>query len=160
MALAAREVGYEVMILPLESMTLYEQMKAFRQITVLIGIHGSGLNNALFLNRNTVLLQILTYNLRYKGAFEQTAKQNHVSYLEMMSSKEAATFHWDFVGEDTLRKVGGKEAYLAQGSPSTSSVATYTFWINQDIILDLDAFKVQLFQARRLGLNSILSGYS
>jgi len=38
-----QDMGYEVHVLPLESMTLFEQIQMFQRMTVLVGIHGSGL---------------------------------------------------------------------------------------------------------------------
>jgi hypothetical protein len=157
----AKEQDFDVLVLPLEKMTLYEQLKALRQVTLLVGVHGSGLNNALFMQRNTVILQILTYNLKYKGAFAQVARENHVAYLEMAHSNvNTSLFHWEFVGERELKAAGGtKQAYLAKGSPAGPSQETYTFWINQDIVVDIEAFKIELFKARRMGLNGLLFGY-
>jgi hypothetical protein len=64
-------MGYDVQVLPMEEMTLYEQIKALRSCTVLVGIHGSGLNNAILLPKDAVLVQLLPYKLNYKGAFQQ-----------------------------------------------------------------------------------------
>lgn len=38
---------------------------------MLVGIHGSGLNNAILLPEGSVLVQLLPYKLNYKGAFQQ-----------------------------------------------------------------------------------------
>ena len=58
----------------MEEMTLYEQLKALRQCTVLVGVHGSGLNNAILLPHDAVLVQLLPYKLNYKGAFQQVTQ--------------------------------------------------------------------------------------
>ena len=44
-------------------------------VDVLVGIHGSGLNNAIFMRPGAALVQLLPWNLgrRYKGAFAGTA---------------------------------------------------------------------------------------
>lgn len=47
---AVERMGYECVLLPLEKMTLYEQMKELRSLDVLIGIHGSALDNSVFLH--------------------------------------------------------------------------------------------------------------
>lgn len=78
---ACLDLGLEVQILPLEQMTLFEQLAALRAVTILVGIHGSGrlcgyfriqgevtgLNNAIFMRRGTILVQLLPYKLNYQG---------------------------------------------------------------------------------------------
>src|SRR3546814_653269 len=152
----AKDQDFDVMVLPLEKMTLYEQLKALRTVTLLVGVHGSGLNNALFMQRNTVILQILTYHLNYKGAFASVARENHVSYLEMAHTNQSQSlFHWEFVGQPEIRAAGGtKEKYLAKGSPAGPSMETYTFWINQDIVVNIEDFKVKLLDRKSTRLNS------
>jgi hypothetical protein len=46
-----KHMGYDCVLLPLESMTLYEQMRELQSLDVLVGIHGSALDNAVFLPR-------------------------------------------------------------------------------------------------------------
>jgi hypothetical protein len=48
---AVEAMGHICVLLPLERMTLYEQMKEFRTLDVLIGIHGSALDNSVFLHK-------------------------------------------------------------------------------------------------------------
>jgi len=43
----------------MEEMTLFEQIKALRACTILVGVHGSGLNNAILLPNDAVLVQLL-----------------------------------------------------------------------------------------------------
>lgn len=50
---AVIKMGYECVLLPLETMTMYEQMRELRSIDVLIGIHGSALDNSVFLHKGT-----------------------------------------------------------------------------------------------------------
>lgn len=42
-----QKLGFECELLPLETMTIFEQLYAFRTLDVLIGIHGSALDNRL-----------------------------------------------------------------------------------------------------------------
>mmetsp|Transcript_4087 Transcript_4087/g.8508 ORF Transcript_4087/g.8508 Transcript_4087/m.8508 type:complete len:153 (+) Transcript_4087:123-581(+) len=141
--------GYDVQILPLEEMTLYEQIKALRQTTILVGIHGSGLNNAILLPKGAVLVQLLPYKLNYKGAFAQVARENSCSYLEWgLQDPKLSLFHWEFLGEREMR--GGKEAVLARGSPR-GGAEVYTFWINQDIIVPVNQFAKIMDEAVNTG---------
>ena len=75
-------LGYDCVLLPFESMTLYEQMKALRSLDVLIGMHGSGLDNAIFLHPGSVLVQLLPYKNDHRCTFPSTAEQAGVHYQE------------------------------------------------------------------------------
>lgn len=135
---AVLALGFEVQILPLEEMTLYEQLAALRMTTVLIGIHGSGLNNAIFMPRGGAMIQLLPYKLNYKGAFSSIAHEAGVHYFEWgLTDPTKSMFHWEFLGERELRD--GKQAVLDRGSPR-GGAEVYTFWINQDIIVPVDEF--------------------
>jgi hypothetical protein len=57
------DMGIICELLPLESMTIYEQIRAFRTLDVLIGIHGSALDNVGFLQEGSVLVQLLPYKV-------------------------------------------------------------------------------------------------
>jgi capsular polysaccharide biosynthesis protein len=72
---AVQGMGYECVLLPLESMTLYEQMAQLRSLDVLIGIHGSGLDNAVFLHKGAVLVQLLPYSVQHKCTFRSSAER-------------------------------------------------------------------------------------
>jgi Glycosyltransferase 61 len=57
---AVEAMGYVCVLLPLESMTLFEQMKELRSVDVLIGIHGSALDNSVFLHPGETELFIVS----------------------------------------------------------------------------------------------------
>ena len=48
---AVEKMGFLCVLLPLETMTMYEQMNELRSLDVLIGIHGSALDNSVFLHK-------------------------------------------------------------------------------------------------------------
>lgn len=50
LAKIAVEMGVSIKLLPLEYMTIYEQIREFRRLHFLAGIHGSGLTNYFFLH--------------------------------------------------------------------------------------------------------------
>jgi hypothetical protein len=144
----------------MEEMTLYEQILALRSVTVLVGIHGSGLNNAILLPRDAVVVQLLPYKLNYKGAFAQVAHESDVHYLEWaLKDPTKSYFHWEFLGPREL--AAGKQAVLERGSPR-GGAEVYTFWINQDIIVPVAEFIEVIIKAvTQTGeLNPGLSGGS
>ena len=129
---------YDVRLLALEDMTLYEQVAALRATTLLVGVHGSGLNNALYLRPGAAVLQIVPFGLRYRGDFEGIATRNGVSYGELvLEDRRRSVFHWEFL--DPERLVAGRAAVLDAGSPPGGR-EVYAFWVNQDVVVPRAAF--------------------
>ena len=142
---AALALGVEVQLLPFEAMTLYEQLAALRSTTILVGVHGSGLNNAIFMPEGACLIQLLPFGLKYKGSFQANAVAAGVEYREWkLEDSSLSRFHWEFLGEKELRH--GKQAVLDRGSPS-GGAEVYTFWINQDIVVPVADFVALLEDA-------------
>ena len=135
---ALLEEGYDVRLLSLEDMTLYEQVAALRATTILVGVHGSGLNNALHLRPGAAVLQIVPFGLRYRGDFEDIATRNGVSYGELvLEDRRRSVFHWEFLDPERLE--AGRAAVLDAGSPPGGR-EVYAFWVNQDVVVPRAAF--------------------
>mmetsp|Transcript_8308 Transcript_8308/g.24938 ORF Transcript_8308/g.24938 Transcript_8308/m.24938 type:complete len:383 (-) Transcript_8308:254-1402(-) len=148
---ALAELHIDVQVLPLEAMTLYEQLAAVRATTVLVGVHGSGLNNAAFMRPGTCLVQLLPFGLKYRGAFEANARRSSVDYREWQSEDmKNSVFHWEFLGAKELSH--GRTAVLARGSPP-GGAEVYTFWINQDLVVPVDDFMRVLRDGMQSPLN-------
>ena len=118
--------------------TPHEQVAALRATTILVGVHGSGLNNALHLRPGAAVLQIVPFGLRYRGDFEDIATRNGVSYGELvLEDRRRSVFHWEFL--DPERLVAGRAAVLDAGSPPGGR-EVYAFWVNQDVVVPPAAF--------------------
>lgn len=130
----AQDMGYECVLLPLESMTLHEQLKELRSLDVLVGIHGSALDNSVFLHPGSVMLQLLPYKVEHRVSFPQTAHEADVVYMEwQLDDPTKAVFHWDLLKESNLVKYNtySKEEILQAGQISADNRETTMFWINQ-----------------------------
>jgi Glycosyltransferase 61 len=55
---AARQIGVETSVLPLEALTLYEQIAALQGSTVLAAMHGAALCTAVWLPENATMIQV------------------------------------------------------------------------------------------------------
>ena len=77
---AVERLGYECVLLPFETMTLHEQMQQLRSLDVMVGMHGSGLDNAVFLHPGSVMVQLLPYKCDHRCTFPATAEQAGVHY--------------------------------------------------------------------------------
>jgi hypothetical protein len=130
----AVKLGYEVELLPLETMTMYEQVRSLRSLDVLVGMHGSGLDNSVFLHPKSVLLQLLPYSVEFRASFESSASEAGVFYREWQLKDQTKTFfHWDLFEAANKEKLQGlgKEQLLKMGQRSADNRETIMFWINQ-----------------------------
>lgn len=135
------QLGYECVLLPLETMTMYEQMRELRSLDVLIGIHGSALDNSIFLHKGSVIVHLLPYKVEHRVSFPEIANQAGVVYLEWQSKNPSnSVFHWDLFRDNNKEKFEtmSKEEILQQGQASADTRETTMFWINQDIIIPHD----------------------
>lgn len=129
-----RKLGYEIELLPLEMMTIYEQMRELRSLDVLIGIHGSALDNSLFLHPGSSLVQLLPYSVEHRASFVSDAEQAGVHYLEWkLQDQSKAVFHWDLLEQanSMMMKRMTKEEILRAGQSRSNDRETLMFWINQ-----------------------------
>eukprot|EP00047_Mylnosiga_fluctuans_P008195 m.257564 g.257564 ORF g.257564 m.257564 type:complete len:500 (+) comp20963_c0_seq1:12-1511(+) len=148
----------DVVILPLEDMTLEAQIAALHKTTVLVGVHGSGLVNALFLPRESAMIQIMPYKVGSGGDFFLGfAQRNAVHYYEWANTEATRTvLHGHHLPDSVLKEHGTVHKYVESvrapvgpgGNPHY-----FTFWINQDTIVDWVSFETVLRRALCKGIN-------
>lgn len=130
----AQEMGFECVLLPLERMTIYEQMREFRTLDVLVGMHGSGLDNVIFLHPGSVLLQLMPYKNDHRASFVSSTERAGVIYKEWMATdRQKSYFHWDLFEQANKEKLErmGKDTILEGGGKMGDHRETLMFWINQ-----------------------------
>ena len=73
----------DVEVATLEDMPLFEQISLFRRASVLLGVHGSGLVNSIFMHPGTALVQLMPRGVTTGAAFFQgPASGAGVRYFE------------------------------------------------------------------------------
>ena len=152
---AAEALGMEVQLVALERMPLFDQMRAFRRTTVLVGIHGSGLSNGLFLPKGAAVIQLMPHGVHRGGAFfSKPAAAAEAQYLEWSNPDAAASaYHWEFMGAD----IQGKAAsMLKRGDACCGDGVFFSFWINQDTRVGVPEWEKLLQQALQSPLNANL----
>lgn len=143
-------MGYECVLIPLESMTIFEQVKILKSLDVLIGVHGSALDNVGFLSEGSVLVQLIPYKVKHRATFKGTAMKAHVKYMEWKATdQKLSVFHWDNLQESNPGKLEEytRDEILEAGQDNASRRETLMFWINQDIIVPEDEWKDLLKKA-------------
>lgn len=146
-------LGIETVVLTMEDLTLYEQVRELLQITILFGIHGSGLINSLYMPQNSVIVQLMPYKV-FGGPtfFAGPAKSYGVNYREWTNTDRSKTVpHWHFLSPNVDR-----EALFQKGSGSQGQ-EFFTFWINQDTVMNVNEFRNLLRDMLEVGLNKELS---
>ncbi|XP_064626850.1 uncharacterized protein LOC135487256 [Lineus longissimus] len=80
----------------LETMTVREQLNAFAQTDVLIGMHGAGFAQCIFLQPGSAVIEFFPKNFGENWHFEYLAKWSGVHYLKWKNR--------DSINEDTVKK--------------------------------------------------------
>jgi hypothetical protein len=129
---AALALGARAQVVALEGMPLCAQVRLFRAASVLVGMHGSGLINSMFLRRGAALLQVVPFRLHGAAAFFQgAAAAAGVAYSELHAAARADVIpHGHF-----LPKGKRLEDALREGSECCGTQTYFSFFINQDVLL-------------------------
>ncbi|KFK39153.1 hypothetical protein AALP_AA3G207100 [Arabis alpina] len=142
-ARAAREIGFEVVVAEANtSMASFAQ--TVNSCDVMLGVHGAGLTNMVFLPENAVVIQILPlgrFEWVAKTAFEDPSKGMSLRYLEYKIAAE----------ESTLVQKYGRDHEIVRDPPAVAKRGWATFrsvyLIQQNVSIDINRFKPVLVKA-------------
>ncbi|CAI5473157.1 unnamed protein product [Closterium sp. Yama58-4] len=143
---STRAMGLPISVAVFEDLPLYEQIRAVRSCAILVGVHGSGLLNSMFLHPGSVLVQIVPYNTTGADRFyEPQVRQAGGSYMEVrVTNRSDSVFHWH-LAEDHGSKVGTaeeREQFLQQGPDvQRASDVFFSFWVNQDVHVPVGEYR-------------------
>jgi hypothetical protein len=145
----AKGMGVEIVVLPLEDMTLFEQISALSSINILMGIHGSGLTNIRFIPSGGVLVQLHPWLVRDTNAIVQSfyrmAQENDCDFFCWQNKERANTrIHTHFLGKEFI---GKEEEALEKELQNTAGDLWLRFWINQDTHFPPQEFRQVLQKA-------------
>nr|CAD1842712.1 unnamed protein product [Ananas comosus var. bracteatus] len=142
----AEKMGYEVVV-PRAQKDLAQFSRVVNSCDVMMGVHGAGLTNMVFLPTNAVLIQIVPWgglDWVVRTCFGEPSKEMKLQYLEYSISEEESTLieqyprdHAVFTDPASIRKRGWvpmKEVFLDK----------------QDVNLNLSRFKPVLEKALEL----------
>eukprot|EP00771_Trimastix_marina_P002615 gnl/Trimastix_PCT/3757.p1 GENE.gnl/Trimastix_PCT/3757~~gnl/Trimastix_PCT/3757.p1 ORF type:complete len:638 (-),score=37.75 gnl/Trimastix_PCT/3757:67-1857(-) len=148
----------KVSILELEDMTFFEQVKVIREITILVGIHGSGNANHIFMHPGTALVEITPYRTLLAGqVFTGETQGSRVVYIPLPhKNPQTSLYHWHFLPNQ--KTYDQKQSYLEQGCKQVNT-EYFTFWINQDLHIDVEEYSQALGKAMQSKVNQEVSGF-
>lgn len=160
LAKAAQDMGCEVKLLKWEIMPIEEQVAAAREIDIIVGVHGSGLLNVIFMRPNTVEIQIVPFGLDSSpgitSVYGSVASQHQVRYLELKNqvpSHSVLHFHFmDDIWPDKIKYgkgTGGftREDIYTRGGAVLTEPQARVLLIQQDSIIPVGDFKKAIKQA-------------
>ncbi|XXG79587.1 hypothetical protein AAC387_Pa09g0623 [Persea americana] len=143
----AETLGYEVVILEAEfGASLSEVSRIVNSCDVMMGAHGAGLTNAVFLPTNAVLIQVVPFEVDWpsRSAFGEPSVDMKIRYLEYKIEEKESTLSEQYPHDHpVLRDPGSisKQGWVAFGS---------IYLDKQHITLDVARFKDTLLQALEL----------
>nr|AGS18880.1 GT61_6 [Plantago ovata] len=143
----ASELGFKVVIADPEILTVVEIAQLVNSCDLLMGIHGAGLTNMVFLPENAVLIQILPFgeidgsgNTCYR---DPTAGMG-LRYLEYKITTEESSLSQQYSADDPV--LTDPMSIFQKGWSVMASV----YLENQNITVDLGRFTEVLVQAKKL----------
>ncbi|ELR17969.1 uncharacterized protein ACA1_208470 [Acanthamoeba castellanii str. Neff] len=143
---ATLQLNVSAELLLFDTLPFYQQVQALRRTTVLVGMHGSGLTNALYLQRGAVLLQIMPFKTGGgAAAYQGFTHGAGAVYKEWTNPcQECTVMHWDILNE---QEKADKAGILERGGWSASGSLYFWFWVNQETYVDPKQFQALIRDA-------------
>lgn len=157
-AAASAHYGIRLTVAALEDMPLYAQIELLQQTDVLIGVHGSALINSFYMRQGSVLVELAPFRVNADSFFDSKARNAGQHYLRWNNKHPERTFlHWHFTSKqrfptdaDRAGATDPKEASSLVGPGQGHGEDFFTFWINQDTVVDVDEWDELLTNAEAL----------
>jgi len=136
--------GVDVTVVQLESFSYAEQLALLARTDVLVGAHGSGLANLMFLPRKAGLVEIFPYVFS-RPTYGVLAKRFGLGYTSWTNTdKDKAVFHEEILNGAAPNL---KELIIRDPDSRHNSWLSNLYWVNQDTIVDVEAI-AQAVQAQ------------
>jgi len=136
--------GVKVQQIVFENLSLKDQLEVLQKTSVLVGTHGSGLSNVIFLKDASALIEIFPYQFE-RMSFQQLAQVARVSYFSWQNKqKEKATFHPQFLESMSQTE---RENVMQDPKSIFRSWSANLYWINQDTVVNCLEIKKVVEQA-------------
>ncbi|KAI3735587.1 hypothetical protein L6452_15094 [Arctium lappa] len=143
---AARELGFEVIVTEMNA-NMTQVSRLVNSCDVMMGVHGAGLTNMVFLPENGVVIQVVPFGKMEwlaKTCYGEPSKAMGLKYLEYKISEEESTLkdqyphnHQVFMDPYTIQRKGW-DAFRS------------IYMDKQNVMLDVAKFKERLAKARQL----------
>lgn len=143
----ARSVGFRVVVATTERMRdLQEFAEAVNGCDVLMGVHGAGMTNMVFLRAGAVLVQVVPWGLDWAAAayYGRPARRMGLQYVEYHIGVEESSLYEQYPKDDPVLV----DPWGINLKGYNVSKPVYTD--GQNVRLDLSRFRETLLNARKL----------
>lgn len=142
-----KEVGFEVMTTTPQRMSNLDKFSSVVNLcSVIIGAHGAGLTNEVFLANGAVVVQVVPFGLDWPSTyfFGKPAAEMELQYLEYkIEAKESSL--WDKYGENHP-VIRDPESIFAQGYFASRAI----YIDEQNLKINLTRFRDTMIQVKKL----------
>lgn len=142
-----KELGFEVIITPPSNMLSLEKFaRVVNSCNVLVGAHGAGLTNSLWLPAGAVVVQVVPLGLDWASTtyYGDPPKQMGMHYLEYKIEPEESSLLDSYSRDDPV--IADPQSVLLKGY----EVARAVYVDGQDVKINPVRFKKVLLQAKKL----------
>jgi hypothetical protein len=157
-----------VTVVDMASLSFSEQTDLLARTTILVGIHGSGMTNLLFLPHGAVVVELFPFGFTrptfegvIKSWFSDPRQEPRLHYLAWKNVyRERTVFHPDILDKFSVAPDARQDIMDAPRFESSMSWAANYYWINQDTTVTLEprgadsAFLTTFQRALETGANA------
>ncbi|CAL1390894.1 unnamed protein product [Linum trigynum] len=139
----ARELGFEVETVARFDVDVTKSARMANRVDVLMGVHGTGLTNVVFLPENGILIQVVPFGVDWLSNryFGEPSRDMNVRYLEYKITKE----------ESSLGKVYAPDDAVFTNPTSFRWEEFSSIYLqNQNVTVDVTRFRPMLVRALEL----------
>ncbi|CAI0450582.1 unnamed protein product [Linum tenue] len=138
----ARELGYQVTVTELDS-NVSRSARLANRADVMMGIHGAGLTNMVFLPEDAVVIQVVPFAVDWFATnyFGEPSKGMEVRYLEYKIEREESSLVKQYPPDDVVFT-----------DPSSFRWEEFSpiYMLNQNVTLNVTRFRPVLLEALEL----------
>ncbi|KAB2064925.1 hypothetical protein ES319_A09G054300v1 [Gossypium barbadense] len=142
----ARNLGYEVGVAEADG-NIQRFAEIVNSCDVMMGVHGAGLTNMVFLPENAVLIQVIPFGgveWPARAAFREPSKDMNIKYLDYKIKAEESSLIEQYPADHEVFK--NPLSISKQGWLTFKAV----YLDKQDVNLDINRFKITLLKALEL----------
>ncbi|KAJ8430806.1 hypothetical protein Cgig2_006555 [Carnegiea gigantea] len=142
----AQGLGYDVEIIDARTLKLKEFSNMVNSFDVMIGVHGAGLTNMVFLPENAILIQVIPLGLESVGRifYEKPARDMNLKYLQYkISANESSLLEQYPIDHPVILQ---PKLFEEEGWLKFKSI----YLDNQNMRVDIGKFRLVLLDALQL----------